>query len=593
MAAEFARSRRLAILYAYNGSKFQGLERTKGLKTVEGSLLTAIASIVGEADPNKKISLLNISRASATEADEHAARQVLSLEISGEDANGPIPTTEAIQNLLPDGIKVLDVVELNTSFSARRTCDTRTFEYLLPTYVFAPPPPETYYCYPPQTDDIDDPYPEDDTVQGPPGGLFKTIKRSMSMKRSKSRARSLNRNATRNRQPSDEALPPPPSDNPRRPTPGHMLPSPPQSPVLPEKKSGFRKLFETLTRGGRKKQQQQEDQTAATIARQQSRKGGYNDRPSNVQATFSSESVHYSTSPPDREEGFSLMSTLKRSVSRRSVRRDPELNSLHDTNEAEGDEGNGFAPEYFDPLNLPAPTEEEFSLVRQFRISEDQLKAFNHILAIFNGTHNWHNYIAGAKYEDPRCYMRILNIESSLPEVQFGMEWIRVKIQAKAFARFQIRKMIAMAVMVVRTNTPRSVVANSFGVAKIEIPEAPGMGLILDEPVYETFNSDCQRRDDYATINFDKFLPEITSFRHHELHDAIYRSELQQMRFGAWLRSLDSYSFLYTYFLNERGVVRPNNAYLSPQAVEEERRRKMEADGKVVDGLFAKEELLA
>jgi tRNA U38,U39,U40 pseudouridine synthase TruA len=48
--------------------------------------------------------------------------------------------------------------------------------------------------------------------------------------------------------------------------------------------------------------------------------------------------------------------------------------------------------------------------------------------------------------------------------------------------------------MVVRTNTPRSVVANSYSVHKIDIPEAPASTLILDEPHYNTFNADALQK---------------------------------------------------------------------------------------------------
>ena len=77
--------------------------------------------------------------------------------------------------------------------------------------------------------------------------------------------------------------------------------------------------------------------------------------------------------------------------------------------------------------------------------------------------------------------MRILNIEVGRPEERGGMEWVRVKVQAKAFARAMVRKMVMMAVMVVRCNVPRSVVANSFGFARVDVPECPGVFLVLDQ----------------------------------------------------------------------------------------------------------------
>ncbi|KAJ3163206.1 tRNA pseudouridine synthase 1 [Geranomyces michiganensis] len=604
-AAAAAATRRVAVLYAYNGSQFQGLERTKGLKTIEGTLLSAIATIIGESDPNKRVSLVNISRASTTEKGEHAARQVLSLEIAGAEPNAPLPTPQNLTPLLPDSIRVYEVVLLNTSFSARRTCDTRCYEYLIPTYVLAPPPQETHYAYPPVTDEeFDEQWPENENL-GPPGGLFKTIKRGMSVKRSKStrtvqRGKSVSRMATRNNAtPAAEFIEP--------------TLQPPSKPVNPypvaqqqqhhhqhqheqqhaEKKSGFLKFFQTLTRGGKKSSSSSspshDNTSTPDLARSKSKKGGYSNQA--TPASFSSPSLagptaHFAQSAPS-DEDFGMMATLKRSVSRRS-RRDPELASLNG-DAAEEQRSADPAPEYFDPLNLQPETEEELSLIRQYRVTADQIKAMNHIISIFNGTHNWHNYIPGAKYEDSRCYMRIINIECSAPQIHFGMEWVRVKVQAKAFARYQVRKMMAMAIMVIRTNTPRSVVANSFGYTNIDIPEAPGFGLILDEPFYDTFNSDCERRGDPKGIHFDQHQGPITEFRHHRIHDAIYRAELETMAFVKWTRNLDAYSFLYTYFLNERGVVVPPRNMVSKKAVAAEHERLERERRAKANDLFVQE----
>ncbi|KAJ3021866.1 tRNA pseudouridine synthase 1 [Thoreauomyces humboldtii] len=595
--AQVAPPRRLAVLYAYNGTQFQGLERTKGLKTIEGSLLSAIASVLGESDPSKRVSLVNISRASTTEMGEHAARQVLSLEVHGADGSSPVPTPSNLTPLLPDSIKVFEVILLNTSFSARRTCDTRCYEYLVPTYVLAPPPQETHYSYPPVTDEeFEEQWPENENL-GPPGGLFKTIKRGMSIKRTNTqrgtvtRGKSLSRNPSR-RVPEPQvyeparrsgSIPAMPQRNRSYPEPNRQ-----QHPTeeAPKKKGGFMGFFQTLARGRTKARpvsDDQDDQTSSTLTR---RGQGLASAASYSSPSLPLKDPQFSTSAPN-EDDFGMMATLKRSVSRRS-RRDPELDSLK--GESNGNEASAHPEaQYFDPLNLTANTEEELSLIRQYRVTRDQIKGMNHIVSIFNGTHNWHNYIPGAKYEDSRCYMRILNIDVSEPEIHFGMEWVRIKIQAKAFARYQVRKMIAMMIMVLRTNTPRSVVANSFGVTNIDIPEAPGMFLILDEPMYDTFNSDCERRGDPKGIHFPQHTDQVTDFRHRQIHDAVYRAELESMKFAEWTRNLDSYSFLYTYYLNQRGVVVPQTHFISKRAVDlENEKLERERRAKASD-LFVQE----
>ena len=74
---------------------------------------------------------MNISRSSATEEGEHASRQVISLEMSGSP-DLKVPTPEDVNAILPKDVRVFKILEVPQGFSARRTCETRTYEFLLP-----------------------------------------------------------------------------------------------------------------------------------------------------------------------------------------------------------------------------------------------------------------------------------------------------------------------------------------------------------------------------------------------------------------------------------------------------------------------------
>ncbi|RKO88306.1 pseudouridine synthase [Blyttiomyces helicus] len=582
-----ASNRRIAILYAYNGSQFQGLESpSKTCRKVTSDPSPSVrppfpkdpsASAQSKAsssppshlssppaDPSKRIVLSNISRASTTEEGEHAARQVMSVEVVGTDPEAADPTPDALNSFLPESLRVFEVIRIQSGFSARRTCDSRVYEYLIPTYVFTPPPPETHYFHPP--DDVVD-LPEDEEVfpadkyHAPPGGLFKTIKRNMSLSRSKSMGRNK---SLRRGQPIPDVADLMPGTAPAA-EPTYTEPAP------EEKKGVFRRFFDTLTRKGSKSPRPREDEpprTAMTLGRMRTTSNATSRSRANSTAVpfgGSPPNVTFSTSAPAGADDTGLLSTLRRNASRRSNRgrQTPETGLAEDPDAEDDIESEG--PQYYDPLPLPKATPEQLAALRSYRISPQQVEALSRIIGIYNGTHNWHNFIPGGKYDDPRCYMRILNIECSAPEEHAGMEWIRIKVQAKAFARFQVRKMIALAIMVIRTNTPRSIVGNSFGFASLDIPEAPGHCAILDTPHYDIYNSDCARRGDPSTISFEHNRSAITAFRHREIHDAIYRAERECMLFEPWLRAMDSYSFLYAHFLNARGVIRPCTAFVRPE----------------------------
>ena len=247
-----------------------------------------------------------------------------------------------------------------------------------------------------------------------------------------------------------------------------------------------------------------------------------------------------------------LMSTLKRSLSRK--RPNPRQNNFNDEMD---DKTMTEELQYFDPLVIPWD-ETYLNQLRSHRVTEPQIKSLKTIISIYNGTHNWHNYIPGASPDDPRCYLRILNIELSEPKMHEGIEWIRIKVQAKAFARLQVRKMVAFAVMVARTNTPPSVIANSFGYAKIHLPETPACGLILDEPHYGEYNAQALRLG-RTPVDFESIKDSVEDFRHSRIHEEIYKHEAKDLQFAKWIRNMDSYSFMYTYFLNQRGVIDRKN----------------------------------
>lgn len=48
--------------------------------------------------------------------------------------------------------------------------------------------------------------------------------------------------------------------------------------------------------------------------------------------------------------------------------------------------------------------------------------------------------------------------------------------------------MIGLLILAVRTSTPASLVAETFGPSRIHIPKAPALGLILLGPEYEEYN---------------------------------------------------------------------------------------------------------
>ncbi|KAJ3337752.1 tRNA pseudouridine synthase 1 [Entophlyctis luteolus] len=475
---------KLAVVFAYNGAGFAGLERAKGEKAVESLLLAAVATVLGTAATATKLAMVNISRAATTETAEHGARQVVSLEVSAEPAVAAVlrtPTPDQLNALLPEPIRVFNVLYPEDSFSARRSCETRTYEYLIPTYVFMPPQLEAGYDIIAESlskKDLDNMYPDADPEVDHSGGgtLFTTLKRLGSRSRSRSHGRERNRTSIPLPLPADESLLTPPASS----------PSAEWQAFLP-----------------------------------------------NISLSLAHRTANKPRASADRSDTSSTASSLPTGISSEEL-------------SADG------CPQFFDPINLP---HRGADLLRSYRMTEEQLDMVRNIVAIYRGTHNWHNYIPGGDPDDQRCFMRIINIESAPPEVHNGMEWIRIKVQAKALARFQLRRMMGLLILVVRTSTPRSLIANSFGTAcKFEIPEAPASSVVFHQPHYAP--------EFAVTGALESERARIEAFRKTMIHDRVYQDERIEMAFAEWLRGIDRVSFLYKHFLNSRGVVKPQKSFL-------------------------------
>lgn len=82
----------------------------------------------------------SLVRCARTDKGVHAAGNVISLKLIIEDPE-VIPKINAA---LPDQIRVWDIIRTTGSFSCYQLCDSRKYEYLVPSHVFLPPHPDSY-----------------------------------------------------------------------------------------------------------------------------------------------------------------------------------------------------------------------------------------------------------------------------------------------------------------------------------------------------------------------------------------------------------------------------------------------------------------
>jgi len=123
------------------GTLFLTAHRNHTEKTIEGDLFAAFVAAgaisKANADDPKKSSLIRCAR---TDKGVHAAGNLISLKLIVEDPE----IVNKINEQLNSQIRVWGIERTNGSFSAYQFCDSRIYEYLIPTHSFLPPHPDSF-----------------------------------------------------------------------------------------------------------------------------------------------------------------------------------------------------------------------------------------------------------------------------------------------------------------------------------------------------------------------------------------------------------------------------------------------------------------
>lgn len=196
------------------------------------------------------------------------------------------------------------------------------------------------------------------------------------------------------------------------------------------------------------------------------------------------------------------------------------------------------------------PVENSESLMKEKRanrISEADLARFREILNRFVGTNNHHNFTVKKKFSDPTCKRYIISLTASDPFMKGESEWISCKIHGQAFMLHQIRKMIALAILMTRTNTPADLLRLAFSDVRLNLPKAPALGLLLERPVFAHYNEKQGVEASRDTIDFGKFQVkyplmqgQIDEFKEKWIYNSLIAQETEENSFDEWIRLIDA-----------------------------------------------------
>lgn len=457
--------RKVAVLIGYSGHGYKGMQLNYPNKTIEGDLFEAFvrAGAISRANSNdpKKSSLVRCAR---TDKGVHAAGNVISLKLIIEDPD----IVEKINSHLPDQIRVWGILRTLSSFNCYQLCDSRVYEYLIPSYVFLPPHPDSY--------------------------LGKTL-----------RKHAVEENDVEGWESRQAEV----------------------STFWGDVQAEIDKLLEAegYTRA---------DLTAATEAMFLEDELSEED-PKSKKPTETTEST--TANPIEITESTTTSGDALESTPASTNPSDPPstTNKLPDE-----------LLKRIKSLHLHHK--------RLFRIPPERLARVRTILASYCGTHNFHNYTIQKPFRDPSAKRHIKTFVAHDPILIKGVEYLSLRVHGQSFMMHQIRKMVGLALLAVRCGADPRLVPQTYGDVAVAIPKAPGVGLLLDHPVFESYNKKCQQFPDRDPLDFGKYETEINEFREKFIYGRMFEEEEKSGLFHAFVTFIDSYRSEAFLYLGSKGV---------------------------------------
>ena len=417
-------------------------------KTIEGDLFQAFVAAgaisKANADDPKKSSFVRCAR---TDKGVHAAGNVISLKLIVEDED----IVEKINKSLCPQIRVWGYERTNNSFSAYQLCDSRIYEYLIPTHSFLPPHPSSFLGgkvveMAKEKNDEEGMKQRQDEIQD----YWKTI---------------------------DEGL---------------------INPILEEYDEETRKALEKAL------YLRADDEATKCL------EDGNGDL---AQLDGHSSSLPNSDDKPEPTADVEAESTTA-PIS--------DVQAMRSQNEVEHE------PRKSTPLSEGTKRLRNAYIAakRAYRIDTTRLNRVREALALYEGTRNYHNYTIQKMFSDPSAKRVIKSfVVNPEPILINGTEWLSMKVHGQSFMMHQIRKMVGMVALVVRCGCDPKRIVESYGADKISIPKAPSLGLLLERPIFDSYNKRAKGDLGKEPINFDKFKKEMDDFKQREIYERMYRDE--------------------------------------------------------------------
>lgn len=178
-----------------------------------------------------------------------------------------------------------------------------------------------------------------------------------------------------------------------------------------------------------------------------------------------------------------------------------------------------------------------------YRLSAETLQQVNRLLACYKGTHNFHNFTSQKGPQEPSARRYILEMYCEEPFVREGLEFAVIRVKGQSFMMHQIRKMVGLVVAIVKGYAPESVLERSWGTEKVDVPKAPGLGLVLERVHFEKYNQRFGNDGLHEPLDWVQEEGKVAAFKEEHIYPTIIGTERDERSMAQWLSTLPVHNF--------------------------------------------------
>uniref|UniRef100_A0A8C3BU94 Pseudouridylate synthase 1 homolog n=1 Tax=Cairina moschata TaxID=8855 RepID=A0A8C3BU94_CAIMO len=178
-----------------------------------------------------------------------------------------------------------------------------------------------------------------------------------------------------------------------------------------------------------------------------------------------------------------------------------------------------------------------------YRLNKETLERVNKLLACYKGTHNFHNFTSQKGPKDPSAKRYIMEMYCGEPFVRENIEFAVIKVKGQSFMMHQIRKMIGLVIAIVKGYAAESIIERSWGEEKVDVPKAPGLGLVLERVHFEKYNRRFGNDGLHEPLEWTEEEEKIAVFKEQYIYPTIINTEREEKSMMNWLNTLSIHDF--------------------------------------------------